>query len=469
MSAVGHMSSDEFRAAGHAFVDWVADYRERLPSLPVASTVAPGAIRSRLPAHPPEHGEPWQSWLLDVDDIVLPGIVHWQHPSFFGYFPGASCEPAILGEILSAGIAVQGMIWSSSPACTEVETHVLDWLVEMLGLPDRLSSRGAGGGVIQDTGSTATLAAIVAARHRVTTPERAVMYGSAQTHSSFEKGARIAGIDHVRLVDVDGGGAMRPDALADAMRADRDTGLVPALVCATVGTTGTGAVDPLRPIGELAREHDAWLHVDAAMYGTAALCPEHRAMHDGVELADSYFFNPHKWMMVNLDCSVMFVADRRPLVEAMSIVPHYLRDDASESGDVIDYRDWHIQLGRRFRALKLWFTIRHYGVEGLRAHVRRHVAMAHALAERIGEDDRFELVAPAPLSLVCFRHVAGDGATQDLLDAVNRTERAFLTSTRVDDALVVRVAIGGRHTEESHVDRLWALLDDLAARTRSDA
>lgn len=292
------------------------------------------------------------------------------------------------------------------------------------------------------------------------------MYGSTQTHSSFEKGARVAGIEHVRLVDVDGTGAMQPDALADAMRTDRDAGRVPALVCATVGTTSTGAVDPLRPIGELAREHDAWLHVDAAMYGTAALCPEHRPMHEGVELADSYFFNPHKWMMVNLDCSAMFVADRRPLVEAMSIVPHYLRDAASESGEVIDYRDWHIQLGRRFRALKLWFTIRHYGVEGLRAHVRRHVAMAHALAERISDDARFELVAPVPLSLVCFKHVDGDNATQALLDAVNGTERAFLTSTRVADELVIRVAIGGRHTEESHVDRLWALLDELATPAR---
>jgi aromatic-L-amino-acid decarboxylase len=459
---VPHMTPDEFRAAGHALVDWVADYRATLEQRPVRTAVAPGEVRSRLPATPPEHGEPWEAWLRDVDEIITPALVHWQHPGFFAYFPGASCEPAILGELLSAGLAVQGMLWSTSPACTELETHVLDWLAGMLGLPDRFASSGRGGGVIQDTASSAILAALVAARARAGDREVAA-YGSREAHSSFEKGARVAGIGNVRLIDVGPDQAMLPDALEEAIADDVRAGIVPAFVCATVGTTGSGAVDPVRAVGEVARAHGAWFHVDAAMYGTAALCPEHRWMHDGVELADSYVVNPHKWMMVNLDCSAMFVADRAPLVGALSIVPAYLHDAASASGEVIDYRDWHVQLGRRFRALKLWFTIRQYGVEGLRAHVRLHVGAARALAERIDAHPALELVGSAPLSLVCFRHTGGDAATQALLDAVHAPGDVFLTPTRVDGRLVVRVAVGGRYTEQRHVDRVWELVDAAAA------
>ncbi|HLV94035.1 MAG TPA: pyridoxal-dependent decarboxylase, partial [Candidatus Acidoferrales bacterium] len=381
-----HMTPEEFRRHGKEVIDWIADYYERIESFPVMSRVCPGDVRASLPEVPPREGEPFDTMLRDVENLILPGITHWQSPNFFAYFPSNNSFPSILGDLLSSGFGVQGMLWATSPACTELETHVLDWLVEMLGLPEKFSSNSTGGGVIQDTASSSSLCALLAARERAThfasneqgCDGRLVAYTSVQAHSSVEKAAKIAGIGraNLRLIETDEKFAMRAGALAAQIESDRKAGRIPCFVCATVGTTSSNAIDPVREIGQLCRENNLWLHVDAAMSGTAALCPEFRWIHDGIEFADSYCFNPHKWMFTNFDCDCFFVADRAALIRTLSVLPEYLRNKATESGAVIDYRDWHIPLGRRFRALKLWFVIRHYGVSGLQHHVRRHVELA---------------------------------------------------------------------------------------------
>jgi aromatic-L-amino-acid decarboxylase len=459
------MSPEEFRKQGHAVVDWVASYLERVGELPVTSVVSPGDVRAALPPSPPEHGEAFEAMLRDVDDIVVPGLTHWQSPGFFGYFPCNGSGPAILGELLSAGLGVQGMLWATSPAATELETHVLDWVVELLGLPHRFLSTGTGGGVIQDSASSATLCALIAARERAGAAYDSLTgYTSTQAHSSVEKAWRVAGLrpENLRAVEVDDSYAMRADALSALVDADVAAGLRPAYVVATVGTTSSNAIDPVAAVAEVAARHGAWLHVDAAMSGTAAVCPELRWIHDGLERADSYCFNPHKWMFTSFDCDCFYVADRSALTRALSIVPEYLRNAASDSGAVIDYRDWQIPLGRRFRALKLWFVIRHYGVEGLRHHVREHVALAQDLAAWLRDDPRFTLAVEPPLNLVCFRHVDGDEATQALLDALNVTGEVLLTHTRLDERLVIRVSVGATRTRQEHVDRLRELIDSLA-------
>ncbi|HEU0131443.1 MAG TPA: pyridoxal-dependent decarboxylase [Mycobacteriales bacterium] len=464
-----HMTPDEFRAHGRAVVDWIADYLEHVGDLPVASTVEPGAIRAALPAHPPEHGEPFEAMLRDVSDVVVPGLVHWQSPRFFGFFPCNGSGPAILGDLLSTGLGVQGMLWATSPAATEIETHVLDWLAELLALPERFRSTGSGGGVIQDSASSATLCALLAARERAgASYGRLTGYTSTQAHSSVEKAWRIAGLDPatLRQVPVDATYAMRPDALRDLLAADVAAGLTPAFVSATVGTTSSNAMDPLGPVGAAAREHGAWLHVDAAMSGTAALCEEFRWIHDGLDGADSYCVNPHKWMFTSFDCDAFYVADRAALTRALSIVPEYLRNAASESGAVVDYRDWQVPLGRRFRALKLWFVIRHYGAEGLRHHVREHVRLAHELAGWVGREPRLVLSVDAPLNLVCFRHARGDEATQRLLDGINASGRAYVTHTRLGGDLTIRVCVGATQTRREHVDDLRALITGLLDNER---
>ncbi len=471
-----HLSSDDFRRQGYAVIDWIADYLERVERLPVLSRAQPGELRALLPEHAPARGEPFEAVLADVERLILPGITHWQSPNFFAYFPANSSGPAILGELLAAGLGVQGMLWSTSPACTELETQVLDWLVPMLGLPERFSSAGAGGGVIQDSASSATLCALLAARERATrfasnrrgADGRLVAYCSTQTHSSVEKAAKIVGIgaENLRQIEVDERFAMRPDLLAQRIAADEAAGLVPCFVCATVGTTSSTAVDPVREIGRLCRERGLWLHVDAAMCGTAALCPEFRYLHDGVELADSYCFNPHKWMFTNFDCDCFYVADRKHLIETLSVLPEYLRNKATESGAVIDYRDWQVPLGRRFRALKLWFVIRHYGVEGLQHHVREHVRLAQRFADWVRDDPRFELAAPAPLNLVCFRLRSGDAANQRLLDALNASGDLYLTHTKLDGKLSLRLCVGQTRTEERHVAAAWRRIQDVASTLR---
>ncbi len=459
------MTPEEFRRYGHAVVDWIASYQERVESLPVLSQAAPGQVRSLLPAEPPAGGEPFEQILADVDRVVMPGITHWQSPNFFAYFPANASGPAILGDLLSSGLGVQGMLWATSPACTELETHLLDWLVGMLGLPEKFRSSSSGGGVIQDTASSATLCALLAARERATRLEtnrhgcdgKLVAYTSTQAHSSVEKAVKIAGMgsDNLRLIDVDSSFAMRPDLLAAKMDEDRARGLTPCFVTATFGTTSSNAVDPLPAIAEICRSRGAWLHVDAAMSGTAALCPEFRQLQEGVEQADSYCFNPHKWMFTNFDCDCFYVADRKALIEALSVLPEYLRNQATESGAVIDYRDWHIQLGRRFRALKLWFVIRHYGVAGLQHHIREHVRLAQQFAAWVEADSRFELAAPAPLNLVCFRLKAGDQATQELMERLNRSGDLYLTHTKLGGKFTLRFCVGQTNTQERHVARAW--------------
>jgi aromatic-L-amino-acid decarboxylase len=460
-----HMTTDDFRRHGHEVVDWLADYFERIESFPVLSQAEPGQLRASLPSQPPAQGEPFEAVLQDVEKLILPGITHWQSPNFFAYFPCNNSGASILGDLLSSGLGVQGMLWATSPACTELETHVLDWLVYMLDLPQKFLSSQTGGGVIQDTASSASLCALLAARERATKflsntrgcHGKLVAYTSAQAHSSIEKAVQIAGLgrDNLRLIEVDENFAMRPDTLAKRVQADRQNGLVPCFVCTTVGTTSSNAIDPLHEIGRICHEQNIWLHVDAAMSGTAALCPEFRHIHRGLEFADSYCFNPHKWMFTNFDCDCFYVADRKGLIQTLSILPEYLKNKATETGAVIDYRDWQIPLGRRFRSLKLWFVIRHYGVQGLQHHVREHVRLAQQFATWVRQDKQFEIAAPAPLNLVCFRHRGGDQINQDLMDALNRSGDLYLTHTRLNDRLTLRFCVGQTNTQEPHVRRAW--------------
>jgi len=468
-----HMSPEEFRRYGRAVVDWIADYYEHIETFPVLSQVQPGQIRASLPPEPPLHGEGFEIILEDVTKLILPGVTHWQSPNFFAFFPANASGPAMLGELLSAGLGVQGMLWTTSPACTELETHVLDWLVDMLGLPARFKSGTAGGGVIQDTASSASLCALLAARERATgfasnecgCDGRLVAYASTQAHSSIEKAVKIAGLgrQNLRLIEVDGRFAMRPDALRRQVEEDRLAGLLPSFVCATVGTTSSNAIDPVPEIGRICQEHGLWLHVDAAMSGTAALCPEFRHIHAGLELADSYCFNPHKWMFTNFDCDCFYVADRAILIQTLSVLPEYLRNKATESGAVIDYRDWHIPLGRRFRALKLWLVIRHYGVEGLRYHVQRHVELAQEFAGWVEADPRFELAVPPPLNLVCFRHVGGDEINRSLLERLNRSGELYLTHTVLDGQYTLRLCVGQTYTQARHVEQAWKQIQQITS------
>jgi aromatic-L-amino-acid decarboxylase len=460
-----HMSPEEFRRQGHAVVDWIADYQSRVESFPVLSRVQPGEIRAKLPPAAPEHGEAFDTIFRDIEPVILPGVTHWQSPNFYAYFPSNSSGPGILGELLSAGLDVQGMLWSTSPACTELETHMLDWLVPMLGLPEKFLSTSSGGGVIQDTASSASLCALLAARERATSfasnrngsDGRLIAYCSTQTHSSIEKAMKIAGMgsDNLRHIEVEKNFAMSPERLERQIESDIKAGLIPCFVCATVGTTSSNAIDPVREIARICRDHKLWLHVDSAMSGTAALCPEFRFIHDGVEFADSYTFNPHKWMFTNFDCNCFYVADRKHLTQTLSVVPEYLRNQASESGAVIDYRDWQIELGRRFRSLKLWFVIRYYGTKGLQHHIREHVRLAQEFVSWVDKDERFELAAPVHLNLVCFRLRAGDHATQLLMDRLNSSGDLYLTHTKLDGKLTLRFCVGQTNTQQQHVERAW--------------
>jgi aromatic-L-amino-acid decarboxylase len=462
-----HMSSEEFRRYGRQVVDWIADYHDRIESYPVLSRVAPGEVRAQLPAAPPEHGEPFEAVLADLDRVIMPGITHWQHPSFFAYYPANATGPAMLAELLSAGLGVQGMLWATSPACTELEQHVLDWLADLLDLPLAFRSGGPGGGVIQDTASTAILTALLAALHRVSGGEvrrsgvsgKYAVYASDQVHSATPKAVIMAGLGEasLRSVPVDPvTQALDVSALRSLVAADVAAGVRPVMVVAAVGTTGTSAVDPVPEIGEICREYGIWLHVDAAYAGVAAVCPELRWVNAGLEFADSYCTNPHKWLLTNFDCDAFYVADRGALIGALSILPEFLRNAATESGAVVDYRDWHVQLGRRFRALKLWAVVRWYGVEGLREHVRGHVGLAQEFAGWVEADERFEVVAPHPLSLVCFR--LRGGGNEELLRRLNGSGEVYLTHTRVNGEYVLRMAIGGVWTERRHVERAWELI-----------
>ena len=464
-----HMTPDEFRRHGHEVVEWVAAYMERVADLPIVSQVEPGDIRARLPAAAPEAPEPFDALLRDLDEIVLPGITHWQAPGWFAYFPANASPPSILAELVAAGLGAQGMLWATSPALTEIEAHVLDWLVDLLGLPPHFKTAvGPGGGVIQMSASDSTHLVHVVARDRAVRGGAAigdlVAYGSSQAHSSVQRGARVAGFAHVRLVDVDADFALRAEALRDAIERDRAGGLVPAIVTSAVGTTATGAVDPIAAVSQIAREHGLWHHVDAAWAGSAMLCDEQRPRQAGAEHADSYTFNPHKWLLTNFDCNVLWVADRAPLIASLSILPPYLRNAASDSGAVIDYRDWHVPLGRRFRALKLWWVLRSYGAAGLRGLLREHIALAQELGRRVDAHPRLERVAPVSFALVCLRHTGGDAETDALAAAINAQPDLLVTPSEIGGTRFVRVAIGQTRTTAADVDRLWAAIIGAADR-----
>ncbi len=481
------MTPEEFRAHGKQVVDRIADYMADIESYPVRSRARPGEVRAVLPERPPEDGEPFGDVLRDLDEVILPGLTHWQHPRFFGYFPANASGPAILGDLLSSGLGVQGMIWQAAPACTELETVVVDWLAGLLGLPAHFRTDARGGGVIQDSASAATLVALLAALHRAgagTALRKGrgtafTVYASSQTHSSLEKAARMAGVgaDQVRVVDGDpsSGPAMDPERLRTRIAADVADGAVPAMVCATIGTTSTTGIDPVRAVGAVCEEHGVWLHVDAAYAGTAAVCPELRWINDGVaEHADSYVTDPHKWLLTNFDCSVLWVADRAPLVEALSVLPEYLRNEASDSGEVIDYRDWQVPLGRRFRALKLWAVIRWYGAAGLREHIRTGVRLAQELASLAGDHPGFTVLEPHPFGLVCLRPEfpgsvrAAEEATWRMLERLNESGELYLTHTKAGGRTVLRVAIGAPSTERHHVLRAWDLLCAEHARAAGE-
>ena len=486
------MSPDEFRRHGHAMVDWIADYWASLQQRPeqtaVLSRAKPGDVAAMLPTAPPMRGEEWGTIAADIDRVVMPGITHWQHPQFHAFFPANNSGPSVLGELLSAGLGVQGMVWATSPACTEIETRVLDWLAGMIGLPDSFLSSGSGGSVIHGTASEATLAAMLAARARVLaalpagTSPHLTLYTSSQAHSSVIKAAMIAGLardpddrSHLRLIEVDDQYRMNPARLAEAIRTDRGAGRVPMYVCATVGTTGVTAIDSIAAVADvLATEVPIglprpWLHVDAAHAGAACVCPEYQHWLAGIERADSLCMNPHKWLLTNFDCDCFFTRDRASLLRALSILPEYLRNPSAGAATqpVIDYRDWQVPLGRRFRALKLWFVIRHYGVEGLRSYIRGHMRLATICEELLREGGGFEIVAPRTMNLVCFRCTARPGETSAQTDertrlvqeAVNASGRAYLTHTKLlDGRFVLRIAIGSVNTLEKHIQELAAWL-----------
>jgi aromatic-L-amino-acid decarboxylase len=462
------MDAEEFQRASQALVQWLAEYRQTVERFPVQSALVPGQVRAGLPATVPEQGEPFDQIMEDFKNLVLPGITHWQHPGFMGYFPAGASSASILGELLSAGLGVQGMLWETSPACTELEMQVMDYLVDLLGLPRAFHSSGSGGGVIEDSASSAMLCALVAARERITggtsrlqgSPPGLVLYASIEAHSSVEKAALIAGVGtrNLRKIPVDEQHALRADLLALQIEQDRAAGLTPFMVVATVGTTSTLAVDPLAAMGPLCRQHGLWLHVDAAMLGSAALCPEFKSVHQGLEWADSYCTNPHKWLLTNFDCDCFFVARRESLTTALELTPPYLDNNHSRSGKVTDYRNWQIPLGRRFRALKLWFVLRAFGREGLQKYLRRGVALAAWLSEQIAAHPEFELVVPTNYNLVVFRCRGDDGRNQALERAVNATGQVLISHTVVKGQWCLRACIGQEDTERRHVERLWEIL-----------
>ena len=466
------MTPAQFREEGKKVIDWIADYYENIEKYPVLSQVKPGDIKDSLPKSAPQQGESMDEMMRDIDEKIMPGITHWQSPNFHAYFPANTSFPAILGDLISSGLGVQGMIWATSPAATELETRVLDWLAKEMGMPESFLSTSTGGGVIQDTASTSALTAVIAARERATkfesnkkgNPPKLTAYISTQTHSSIEKAIKIAGIgtDNLRLIEVDENFALRIDNLKQQIEKDKNEGFRPFFICAALGTTSSNAIDPIKKMGKISKNENCWFHIDAAMSGTAMLCPEFRNLQDGIEFADSYCFNPHKWMFTNFDCDVFWVANREELINTFSILPEYLRNTATDSGEVFDYRDWHIQLGRRFRSLKLWFVIRHYGVEGLQHHIRKHVELSRTFKDWINQSNDFELFVEPPLNLVCFRHSSDNEFNMKLMNAVNETGKSYFTHTKLNGKVVLRMSIGQTNTEEKHIRATWNLIQDTA-------
>lgn len=468
------MEPSEFRRHAHDVVDWIADYMENAGSYPVLSRSEPGDIRGLLPGSPPADGEPMEAILGDFRSVILPGITHWNHPRFFGYFPCTNSGPSILGDMLSSGLGVNAMSWQTSPAATELEEAVMDWLRQMLGLPEAFR------GVIQDTASTATLCAVICAREKTTgfgsnlgglsslrQVVRLRVYASGEAHSSVEKAVRMAGIgaENLVAVPVDDRYAMVPGELDRAIRADLSLGYTPCAVVATVGTTSSTAIDPVGEIAAVAGAHGLWLHVDAALAGNAAILPEKRYLIDGIEGADSLVFNPHKWLFTNFDCSAFFCRRPEVLTTAMSMSPEYLKTGADRQ--VTNYRDWGIQLGRRFRALKLWFVIRSYGVKGLQDLLRLHLTWAQEFAGWVDGSEAFERLAPVPVNTVCFRYNPGKGRpaasdeaaveamNRNLMGVLNREGEVFITHTKLSGRFCLRVSIGQTRTRREDITAAW--------------
>jgi aromatic-L-amino-acid/L-tryptophan decarboxylase len=461
------MDNNSFRRYAHEFADWMADYLESVENMPVKARVEPGDISGQLPDSPPQKGEPMENIFNDFNDIILPGMTHWQSPNFFAYFPANSSYPSVLAEMLTATLGAQCMKWETSPAATELEERVMNWLKGMTGLPDYFE------GVIQDTASTATLTAILTARERASgyrVNEEGQgrggnfrVYCSTETHSSIEKAVKIAGIGRRNLVrvGVDEQFRLDPGLLRQAIESDLAAGYVPVCVIATLGTTGVTAIDPLAEIGTICAHYGIWLHVDAAFAGSALILPEYRWMIEGVEFADSFVFNPHKWLFTNFDCSAYFVKDKVPLLKTLQIVPEYLR--TQNQGIVNDYCDWGVPLGRRFRALKLWFVIRSYGIEALQEKLRSHISLANEVAGWIAKDDDVELVAPLTMNLVCFRYKP-KGVTDEeelnrinksLLNRINASGKAYMSHARANGKYFIRMVIANTNVERRHVEEAW--------------
>jgi len=459
-----HMKTDEFKKQGYKVIDWLADYYKHVEEYPVLSQVEPGDIRSKLPEKAPNTGRAHDEILNDMN-ILMPGITHWQSPNFHAFFPCATSGPAILGDLISTGLGVNGMSWATSPACTELETHILDWLVDMMDLPVKFKSNSKGGGVIQDTASSASLVALLCSREKASngrTNENGsngdfIAYTSSQAHSSIEKAVKIAGIgkNNMRMVDVDQNFSMDSSHLRQLIEKDISNGLKPIFVCATVGTTSSTAIDPVNEIGKICKEFGIWLHIDAAMAGPAALCKEYRFINDGLNYADSYNFNPHKWMLTSFDCSIFYVADRSQLINTMSILPEYLKNKTSTSESVFDLRDWGIPLGRRFRALKLWHVINYYGVSGLQEFIRTHMENTKILRSWIEMEKDFEIITPTPLTLICFRHTKGNNFTEKLLNTINESGKAYMTHTKLNDQYIIRFSVGQTSTTIDHLKETW--------------
>ena len=460
----------DFRTEAHRVVDWIADYLETIESRRILPDVKPGDIIRQLPASAPEQGEPFDRIFADFERVIMPGVVQWQHPNWFAYFASNHSPASLLGEMLSSGLAVHAMSWVTSPAATELEQVTVDWVRQLLGFPDHLR------GVIQDTASSATLAAVIAGRdrawRRAGREARIVFYASNEAHSSVAKAARLAGFgpDQVRSAATDANLAILPDSLEALILEDLASGRVPAVVVATVGSTSSAAVDPVRAVGEIARRHDVFYHVDAAWAGSAAIVPERRAAFDGLELADSVVTNPHKWMGVNFDCTLHFIRDLPSWFESFALTPEYLK--SAHDADVVNYRDWGIQLGRRFRALKLWFVLRGEGAESIRARIREHIRLGELFASWVDADADFERMAPASFALVCFRHrPAGldesklDDHNRSLLARINATGRIHMIGTTLRGRFVIRMAIGQRNTAERNVREAWDVIRAVSRET----
>ena len=471
------MNPEEFRRYGHQLIDRIADYRASIENLPVRSQVIPGSVRAQLPAAPPAQPEAFDAIFSDLDSIIIPGLSHFQHPNFYGYFPANSELSSVLGDYLSTGFGVIGLSWQSSPALTELEELVTDWMRQMVGLSDAWS------GVIHDTASTCTLVALICARERASNYSLAagglqgsqaplIVYASGQSHSSVDKAALLAGFGraNVRVLPTDANYAMRPDALAEAIKTDLEKGFIPCAVVATTGTTTSTAIDPIAQIAQIAQQYGLWLHVDAAMAGSAMILPDYRWMWEGIEGADSIVFNPHKWLGVAFDSSLYYVRDQEHLIRVMSTNPSYLQ--TAVDTQVKNLRDWGIPLGRRFRALKLWCLIREQGVEGLQARLRRDLDNTQWLVAQIQAVPDWWVLTPVPLQTICVRHEpaglegeALDAYTQSWCERINQSGCAYLTPAVLDGRWMVRISIGSILTERTHLEGLWALMQREAIGT----